>query len=120
MLLHGDGIVYRREGKAAGGAAFTNADVKDLVTLLKAVRTTQMYNEFNEETGEDLVDSNVAKDSNVADWATTLLLCKLAFPETLQSTICMDSKTSQWNDHRSGQYWSISCTPALVELCLWN
>jgi hypothetical protein len=81
MLLPGDVVVYRREGKAAGGAAFTNADVKDLLTLLKAVRTAQIYDDYNEETGEDLVDANVAKDSNVADWATTVLW-KLALPET--------------------------------------
>ena len=72
MLLPGDVIVYRREGKAAGGAAFTNGDLKDLLTLLKAVRTAQLYEEYDDETGEDLVDYNVAKDDAVAEWAVTL------------------------------------------------
>ncbi|KAI2507541.1 hypothetical protein MHU86_6834 [Fragilaria crotonensis] len=72
MLLPGDIIVYRREGMAAGGAAFTLDDLKDLLTLLKAVRTAQVYEEYDDETGEDLVDYNVAKDEAIEEWAMTL------------------------------------------------
>jgi hypothetical protein len=103
MLLPGDIIVYRREGMAAGGAAFTLDDLKDLLTLLKAVRTAQVYEEYDDETGEDLVDYNVAKDEAIEEWAMTLKN-KLSLQDTFGITDLHSLKTlaaempSFWSD----------------------
>ena len=52
------------------------------MTLLKAVRTAQVYEEYDDETGDDtLVDYNVAKDDAVVEWAVTLKT-KLSSKET--------------------------------------
>ena len=67
MVIPGDIIVWRAKGNAAGGAAFTTNDRKDLKHLLKAVRTAQLW---HEEEGEwkNLVTRNVSKDPSVRPW----------------------------------------------------
>jgi hypothetical protein len=62
----GDIICYRPKGSAAGGAAFTSYDRKDLKNLLKAVRMAQLWQEIRD-TGA-LVTKNVARDERVLPW----------------------------------------------------
>jgi len=65
MIIPGDVIVYRPKGNAAGGAAFTINDRKDIGRLLKAVKTSQLWSK-----GEwgNHVTVNVAKDARVKGW----------------------------------------------------
>ncbi len=65
-VIPGDIIVYRPRGMAAGGAAFTTNDKKDINHLLKAVRTAQLWHEIRA-TGA-LVTTNMARDPNVKPW----------------------------------------------------
>jgi hypothetical protein len=70
MVIPGDVIVYRPKGNAAGGAAFTTNDRKDLVHLLKAVKTAQVWQELR--SSGALVTRNVAKDPSVRPWVTAV------------------------------------------------
>lgn len=65
-VIPGDIIVYRPKGSAAGGAAFTTNDRKDINQLLKAVRSAQLWNEVRS-TGA-LVTTNCARDPRVRPW----------------------------------------------------
>jgi hypothetical protein len=69
MVIPGDVICYRPKGNAAGGAAFTINDRKDLNRLLKAVKTAQLWREMDstDEWGNHL-SRNVAKDPKVKPW----------------------------------------------------
>jgi hypothetical protein len=69
MVIPGDIITYRPKGNAAGGAAFTKNDRTDLMHVLKAVKTAQIW---HEEEGEwkNLVKRNVAKDPAIKPWTT--------------------------------------------------
>jgi len=67
MVIPGDVIVYRPRGSAAGGAAFTTNDRKDLRNLLKSVKTAQLWR--NEpRSWDNLVAKNFAKDVRVQSW----------------------------------------------------
>jgi hypothetical protein len=76
MVIPGDVIVYRPQGNAAGGAAFTRNDRKDLPRLLKAVKAAQLFREMKQEwehmgggSGTNKTPPrNVAKDSAVQPW----------------------------------------------------
>jgi hypothetical protein len=70
MVIPGDIIVYRPRGNAAGGAAFTTNDRKDLKHLLYAVKTAQVFWELR--SSGALVTRNVAKDPKVAKWAASV------------------------------------------------
>jgi hypothetical protein len=72
MVIPGDVICYRAKGNAAGGAAFTTNDRKDIQHVLRAVRTAQLW---HEEKGEwkNLVTHNKAKDPRVKPWITMVL-----------------------------------------------
>ena len=65
-VIPGDIICYRPRGSAAGGAAFTVNDRRDINSLLKAVRTAQLWHEIRD-TGA-LVTKNVARDDRVIPW----------------------------------------------------
>ncbi|GAX29540.1 hypothetical protein FisN_36Hh034 [Fistulifera solaris] len=69
LVIPGDVICYRPKGNAAGGAAFTSNDRKDLKRLLKAVKTAQLW---HAEGGSwtNMVTRNVAKDPVVKTWVT--------------------------------------------------
>lgn len=69
LVIPGDVICYRPKGNAAGGAAFTSADRKDLKKLLKAVKTAQLW---HAEGGSwtNMVTRNVAKDPAVSVWVS--------------------------------------------------
>jgi hypothetical protein len=71
MVIPGDVIVYRPRGYAAGGAAFTTNDRKDLKHLLHAVKTSQLF--WKLRSSGSLVTRNVAKDPKVKVWVTKLL-----------------------------------------------
>lgn len=65
-LIPGDIIVYRPKGSAAGGAAFTTNDRKDLKHLLKAVRMAQLYKSELLDNGiGHLVTRNLGRDPSV-------------------------------------------------------
>jgi hypothetical protein len=49
MCIPGDVICYRPRGSAAGGAAFTTNDRKDLIHLLRAVQTARLWRRAVEE-----------------------------------------------------------------------
>jgi hypothetical protein len=59
-------ICYRPQGSAAGGAAFTENDRKDLHSLLKAVRMAQIWVETMRI--EALNTRNVARDPTLKPW----------------------------------------------------
>jgi hypothetical protein len=65
MVIPGDVIVYRPRGSAAGGAAYTTNDRKDLAHLLKAIKTSQLWH--TEQRGSD-EPRNFAKDARVKPW----------------------------------------------------
>ena len=67
MVIPGDVIVYRPRGNAAGGAAFTTNDRKDLRQLLKAVKAAQLWRE-EPRSLDNLVARNFAKDVRVQPW----------------------------------------------------
>ena len=67
MIIPGDVIVYRPRGNAAGGAAFTSNDRKDLRNLLKAVKTAQLWRE-EPRSWDNLVARNFSKDVRVQSW----------------------------------------------------
>ena len=72
MVIPGDVIVYRPKGNAAGGAAFTEYDRKDLSKLCKAVKAAQLYRIMKDEWDRNhlLVEPrNVMKDPSVQPWA---------------------------------------------------
>jgi hypothetical protein len=72
MVIPGDVIVYRPKGNAAGGAAFTEYDRKDLSKLCKAVKAAQLYRIVKQEWDMNhlLVEpKNVMKDPSVQPWA---------------------------------------------------
>jgi len=66
MVIPGDVIVYRPRGNAAGGAAFTTNDRKDLKHLLHAVKTAQVFRQLRD--AGSLVTCNVAKLDKVKNW----------------------------------------------------
>ena len=66
MVIPGDVICYRPRGNAAGGAAFTTNDRKDLKHLLHAVKTSQVF--WKLRSSGALVTKNVAKDPEVIKW----------------------------------------------------
>lgn len=68
MVIAGDVIVYRPRGNAAGGAAFTENDRKDLKHLLKAVKTAEIWKQEEAALGDDLVTRNCSKDPQVKLW----------------------------------------------------
>lgn len=70
MVIPGDIIVYRPKGNAAGGAAFTTNDRKDINHVLKAVKTAQIWNKIRA-TGT-LVTRNVGKDPEVRAWIASV------------------------------------------------
>ena len=65
-VIPGDIIVYRPRGSAAGGAAFTTNDRKDINHMLKAVCVAQLWQEIRS-TGA-LVTTNCARDPRVRPW----------------------------------------------------
>ena len=71
LVIPGDVICYRPRGNAAGGAAFTGRDRKDLGTLLKAVKTSEIWHS-EEGDWRNMVARNVAKDPQVALWVKTV------------------------------------------------
>ena len=64
MVIPGDVIVYRPLGNAAGGAAFTENDRKDIAHLLKAVKMAQLWNARE----EVLCPKNVGRDPTLKPW----------------------------------------------------
>jgi hypothetical protein len=66
LVMPGDVIVYRPRGNAAGGAAFTTNDRKDLRHILKAVKTAQVWHSVR--SSGALVTKNAAKDPQVRAW----------------------------------------------------
>ena len=73
MVIPGDVIVYRPIGNAAGGAAFTEYDRKDLPKLLKAVKAAQLFRVMKQEWDRlndiQLIEPrNVMKDPSVQPW----------------------------------------------------
>lgn len=66
QVIPGDIICYRPRGSAAGGAAFTTNDRKDLNHLLKAIRVAYLWREIRD-TGA-LVTKNMARDERVRPW----------------------------------------------------
>jgi hypothetical protein len=70
MVIPGDIIVYRPAGNAAGGAAFTTNDRKDLKHLLKAVKMAQVWQDLR--SSGALVTRNVGKAPEVRTWVTDL------------------------------------------------
>ncbi|KAG7363578.1 NAD-dependent deacetylase [Nitzschia inconspicua] len=71
MVIPGDVIVYRPRGNAAGGAAFTTNDRKDLKHLLHAVKTSQVF--WKLRSSGSLVTRNIAKDPKVKVWVAAML-----------------------------------------------
>jgi hypothetical protein len=69
-VIPGDIICYRPRGSAAGGAAFTLNDRRDISNMLKAVRTAQLWHEIRNTGG--LVTKNVARDERVLPWVRTV------------------------------------------------
>jgi len=69
-VIPGDIICYRPKGSAAGGAAFTINDRRDILSLLTAVRMAQLWQEIRE-TGA-LVTKNIARDERVRPWVRSL------------------------------------------------
>lgn len=67
LVIPGDIIVYRPRGNAAGGAAFTENDRKDLPHLLKATKMAQIW---MEEIRSDPLrhTRNVARDPTLKPW----------------------------------------------------
>lgn len=72
MVIPGDVIVYRPKGNAAGGAAFTTNDRKDLGRLLKAVKAAQLFREMKQEWDNMGATRNVAKDGSVKPWVVAV------------------------------------------------
>jgi hypothetical protein len=72
MCIPGDVICYRPRGNAAGGAAFTTNDRKDLVHLLRAIKTAQLWRDAANEAAAAGLDmplaKNYAKDPSVKGW----------------------------------------------------
>lgn len=72
MCIPGDVICYRPRGNAAGGAAFTTNDRKDLVHLLRAIKTAQLWRDAADEAAAAGMDMplarNYAKDPSVKIW----------------------------------------------------
>jgi hypothetical protein len=72
MCIPGDVICYRPRGNAAGGAAFTTNDRKDLVHLLRAIKTAQLWRDAADEAAAAGLDMplarNYAKDPGVKVW----------------------------------------------------
>jgi hypothetical protein len=67
MVIPGDILVYRPEGVAGGGAAFTTADRQDIHHLLQAVKAAELWNVA--QLNEGLVTQhNVAKEPPVHEW----------------------------------------------------
>jgi hypothetical protein len=71
LVIPGDVIVYRPRGNAAGGAAFTTNDRRDLGRLLTAVKTAQLWHE-QATGGGDRITRNLAKDPLVAPWVAAV------------------------------------------------
>jgi len=70
MVIPGDIICYRPAGNAAGGAAFTEDDRKDLNFLLRCVRTAQLWRSQDRKSEwGNLVTTNVARDPRIKSWA---------------------------------------------------
>jgi hypothetical protein len=67
MVIPGDILVYRPEGGAAGGAAFTTADRQDVRHLLQAVKTAELWNTA-QLSGGLVTQHNVAKEPPVHEW----------------------------------------------------
>jgi hypothetical protein len=68
-VIAGDIICYRPRGHAAGGASFTENDRKDLVHVLQAVKTAQLWHEEVEQSSGNIhVTRNMAKHPDVKVW----------------------------------------------------
>lgn len=70
MVIPGDVIVYRPRGNAAGGAAFTTNDRKDMKHLLRAVKAAQLF--WKLRSSGSLVTKNISKEPKVKEWATAI------------------------------------------------
>lgn len=71
MVIPGDVICYRPRGRAAGGAAFTTNDRKDLIHLLRAIKTAQLWHDAAsaaQSAGLPPPARNFAKDPTVKEW----------------------------------------------------
>lgn len=77
MVIPGDVIVYRPQGNAAGGAAFTRNDRKDLAKLCKAIKTAQLFREEMKQKEWEHMGGcetrNVAKDASVQPWVESMV-----------------------------------------------
>lgn len=73
MVIPGDILVYRQEGGAAGGAAFTTADRQDIHHLLQAVKTAELWNaaQLN---GSLVTQHSIAKEPPVHEWVAKVKL----------------------------------------------
>jgi hypothetical protein len=67
MVIPGDILVYRPEGSAAAGAAFTTSDRQDIHHLLQAVKAAELWN-VAQLNGDLLTQHNVAKEPPVHEW----------------------------------------------------
>ena len=70
-VVAGDIIVYRAKGGAAGGSVFTKKDC--LRKALTAVKTAELYDTIDEETGDQHVDINVSKLPEVTEWVEDVM-----------------------------------------------
>jgi len=70
-VIAGDIIVYRAKGGAAGGSVFTKKEC--LRKAMIAVKTAELYDQVDGETGDQLVDVNVAKLPEVKEWVDDVM-----------------------------------------------
>jgi len=68
LVIPGDVITYRPRGHAAGGAAFTTNDRKDLTRVLRAARTAQLWRDHEGGSWRQFTTRNLAKDPTVQQW----------------------------------------------------
>ena len=68
LVIPGDVITYRPRGHAAGGAAFTTNDRKDLTRVLRAARTAQLWRDHEGGSWRQFTTRNLAKDPAVQTW----------------------------------------------------
>jgi hypothetical protein len=68
MCIPGDVICYRPRGSAAGGAAFTTNDRKDLIHLLRAIQTARLWHQaVDEAAAEEVSAADGSPSSSTAD-----------------------------------------------------
>lgn len=69
MVIPGDIICYRPRGQAAGGAAFTTNDRRDLNHMFKAVKVAQLWHASGKDyVWGELNRVNVATDPSIKPW----------------------------------------------------